>query len=66
MNPNSLFYAKYGTVIGLSSKVKIELSYEDNTDEVLKGGNGSGIFAFEKVKKIKNIYFKKIYNIWIY
>jgi uncharacterized protein (AIM24 family) len=49
MNPNSLFYAKYGTVIGLSSKVKIELSYEDNTDEVLKGGNGSGIFAFEKV-----------------
>jgi len=49
MNPNSLFYAKYGTVVGLSSKVRIELSYEDNTDEVLKGGNGSGIFAFEKV-----------------
>jgi len=53
MDPNSLFYAKYGTVVGLSSKVKIELSYEDNTDEVLKGGNGSGIFAFEKVNLIK-------------
>ncbi|ORX49278.1 hypothetical protein BCR36DRAFT_412800 [Piromyces finnis] len=49
MKKNSMFYAKYGTVVGLSSKVRIELSYEDNTDEVLKGGNGSGIFAFEKV-----------------
>ncbi|ORX75539.1 hypothetical protein BCR32DRAFT_329764 [Anaeromyces robustus] len=49
LNQNSLFYAKYGTVVGLSSKVKIELSYEDNTEEVLKGGNGSGLFAFEKV-----------------